>query len=253
MRTAGLALVLLATAGLACRQTRPDAAVGVDPFAGRAARHRGRRCATTCWPNGTPPTVAGGPGSIRGPNTESRVIRGRGPWSSRPVPHGIAVGGMLFLQVSPFWGWSTPQVEAEQAPGYTTVDTEADGVALEAETLGQQLLGIRVGGRPLETGEQIRIVYGAGPQGARADTYAERESRFWVSVDGDGDGDPRASARLAGGGRRARTAGEDGAHPAERRPARRDGAPQRRGPRCGGQRAGPRSRVSWCSALPREG
>jgi hypothetical protein len=103
-------------------------------------------------------------------------------------PDGIAVGGMLFLQVSPFWGWSTPQVEAESAPGYTTVGTDADGVTLEAETLGQQLLGIRVGGRPLASGEQVRIVYGAGPQGARADRYAERASRFWVSVDGDGDG-----------------------------------------------------------------
>jgi hypothetical protein len=103
-------------------------------------------------------------------------------------PHGIAVDGMLFLQVSPFWGWSTPQVEAEETPGYTTVSTDADGVALDAETLGPQLLGVRVGGRPLESGEQVRIVYGAGPRGARADTYAERGSRFWISVDGDGDG-----------------------------------------------------------------
>ncbi len=103
-------------------------------------------------------------------------------------PEGVAVGGMVFLQVSPFWGWSTPQVEAEDAPGYTAVSTEAEGVVLEAETLGQQLLGIRIGGRPLARGEQVRIVYGAGPQGARADRYAERESRFWVAVDGDGDG-----------------------------------------------------------------
>ena len=32
------------------------------------------------------------------------------------------------------------------------------------------------------------ITYGAGPAGALADRYAERESRFWVAVDGDGDG-----------------------------------------------------------------
>ncbi len=103
-------------------------------------------------------------------------------------PEGIAVGGMLFLQVSPFWGWSTPQVAAEEAPGYTTVSTHAEGVTLEAETLGQQLLGVHVGGRRFERGEQIRIVYGAGAPGARADIYAERGSRFWISVDGDGDG-----------------------------------------------------------------
>jgi hypothetical protein len=103
-------------------------------------------------------------------------------------PHGIGVDGMVFLQVSPFWGWSTPQVEAEEALGYTTVTTDAEGVTLEAQTLGQQLLGITVEGRSLEDGERVRIVYGAGPRGARADTYAERGSRFWISVDGDGDG-----------------------------------------------------------------
>ncbi len=101
---------------------------------------------------------------------------------------GIAVGGMLFLQVSPFWGWSTPQVVEEDAPGFTTVTTDAEGVELTPETLDQQLLGIHVGGRPLEGGQRVRIVYGAGPRGARADRYAERRSRFWFSVDGDGDG-----------------------------------------------------------------
>jgi hypothetical protein len=101
---------------------------------------------------------------------------------------GIAVGGMLFLQVSPFWEWSTPQVDAEDAPGYTRVSTDAEGVVLEPSTLGAQLLGIRVGGRPLAGGERVRIVYGASAGGARADRYAERGSRFWVAVDGNGDG-----------------------------------------------------------------
>jgi hypothetical protein len=113
-----------------------------------------------------------------------------GSWSLvyEAGPEGIAVGGMVLLQVSPFWGWSTPQVEAEVAPGYTRVSTEAEGVLLSAETLDQQLLGIRVGGRPLREGEGVRIDYGAGPRGAHADRYAESASHFWVSVDGDGDG-----------------------------------------------------------------
>jgi hypothetical protein len=113
-----------------------------------------------------------------------------GSWSLvyEAGPEGIAVGGMVLLQVSPFWGWSTPQVEAEVAPGYTRVSTEAEGVLLSAETLDQQLLGIRVGGRPLREGERVRIDYGAGPRGAHADRYAESASHFWVSVDGDGDG-----------------------------------------------------------------
>ncbi len=102
-------------------------------------------------------------------------------------PHGVAVGGWIFLQAPPFWGWSSPQVVAPDAPGYTTVETRAEGVELEPVALDEQLLGIRVGGRPLAAGEWVTMVYGAGPAGAFADRYAER-GRFYVAVDGDGDG-----------------------------------------------------------------
>ena len=103
-------------------------------------------------------------------------------------PLGVAEGGMIYLQVSPFWGWSTPQLLDAEAPGFTRIESEADGVELEAETLDLQLLGIRVGGRALAEGEQLRIVYGAGSAGATVDEYAGRRSPFWVAVDGDGDG-----------------------------------------------------------------
>lgn len=103
-------------------------------------------------------------------------------------PDGIAVGGMLYLQVSPFWDWSTPQVEETDAPGFTEVSTSAPGIELFAATLDRQLLGIEIQGRPLGEGERIQIVYGAGPAGAYADRMAERGSQFWIAVDGDGDG-----------------------------------------------------------------
>jgi hypothetical protein len=95
---------------------------------------------------------------------------------------------MIFLQVSPFWEWSTPQVEEPDFPGYTLIEASADDIELDAGTLDQQLLGIEVRGRPLQAGEQIRITFGAGSFGARADRFAEKNSRFWISVDGDGDG-----------------------------------------------------------------
>ena len=120
------------------------------------------------------PAVAGSPGSWR-------IVYTAGP-------AGVAVGGTVHLQVSPFWGWSTPQTERPEALGYTTVETAAAGVELSAETLDRQLLAIGVGGRPLAAGQEVVITYGAGPAGALADRYAERESRFWVAVDGDGDG-----------------------------------------------------------------
>jgi hypothetical protein len=103
-------------------------------------------------------------------------------------PLGIATGGVVTLQVSPFWGWSTPQVEESDAPGYTLVSCDAAEVLLDAQTLGEQLLGIENTGRPLAPGERITIDYGAGPAGASADRFAESGSRFWIAVDGDGDG-----------------------------------------------------------------
>ena len=96
---------------------------------------------------------------------------------------GIAEGGMVFLQISPFWGWSTPQTEQPAALGYTEVTTDGEGVTLESRTLDQQLLGIRIAGRRLERGERLRIVYGAGSVGASADRFAERDSKFWIAVD----------------------------------------------------------------------
>jgi len=103
-------------------------------------------------------------------------------------PEGIATGGAITLQVSPFWGWSTPQVEASDDPGYTEVRCDAPDVVLEPRTLGEQLLGIENTGRPLAPGERIQIDYGAGPAGSSADRFAESGSRFWIAVDGDGDG-----------------------------------------------------------------
>jgi len=103
-------------------------------------------------------------------------------------PLGIDEGGVLFFQASPYWGWSTPHVEDPQFPGFTEVTTQAPGVALEAETVGPQLLAIEIGGRRLESGEQVRIDYGSGPAGATVDKFAERGSQFWLAVDGNADG-----------------------------------------------------------------
>jgi hypothetical protein len=103
-------------------------------------------------------------------------------------PEGIAVGGMIYFQVSPFWEWSTPQVEEPNLTGYTVLTASDEDIQLDAATLDQQLLGLRVSGRALRDGDQIKLVFGAGPAGALADALAEKNSRFWFAVDGDGDG-----------------------------------------------------------------
>jgi hypothetical protein len=113
-----------------------------------------------------------------------------GRWSFvyRAGPLGVAEGGTIFLQVPPFWGWSAPQLSFPDFPGFVTVSTDAEGVRLAPSVPDQNLLAVRITGRQLREGEQVRIVYGAGTAGATADRFAERQSRFWFAVDGDGDG-----------------------------------------------------------------
>ena len=106
-------------------------------------------------------------------------------------PLGIADGGTIYFQVSPFWGWSTPQVEDPQAPGFTTLNCApcaADGVGLKAVTLDQGLLAITVSGAELAPERTLSWTYGSGPAAARLDRFAERGERLWIAVDGDGDG-----------------------------------------------------------------
>jgi len=123
-------------------------------------------------------------------STTPVVISSSGRWTIEyeAGPEGIAEGGALFLLVPPFWGWDSPQARVPDGPGYTEVTTSAEGVELDARQVDTTLLRIAVGGRALRSGERVRIVYGAGPRGARADRFAERRSPLWLAVDGDGDG-----------------------------------------------------------------
>ena len=125
---------------------------------------------------------------VEGPPEVTAGTSGTWTFVFEAGPLGIADGGWLFFQVSPFWNWSTPQVSEAHAPGFTEVSTSAAGLVLESETLDRQLLGVRVSGRSMAAGETIRLTYGAGAGGARVDRFAEAESQFWFAVDGDGDG-----------------------------------------------------------------
>lgn len=103
-------------------------------------------------------------------------------------PLGIQEGGLLFLMVPPFWGWSGMQLADPDRPGFVEVETTAIGVRLEPRVLDHELLAVTIRGRALEAGEQVRLVYGAGAAGARVDRFAERDAPFQLAVDGDGDG-----------------------------------------------------------------
>lgn len=112
-----------------------------------------------------------------------------GRWAFRYVagPSGIAVGGSVYLQTPPFWGWSAPQTDSPNQPGFTEVTTDADGIELVVEVFGQGMMRIGIQGRALRAEESLQIVYGEG-LGASVDRYAERQEPFGFAVDGDGDG-----------------------------------------------------------------
>ncbi|UCG32851.1 MAG: CehA/McbA family metallohydrolase [Phycisphaerales bacterium] len=108
---------------------------------------------------------------------------------------GIAVGGGVACMVSQFWGWSQPQDVSPQIPGYVTVRCSDEQVKLDTyvdRQNGSVVAIIRE--RPLEAGTALNFVYGdtSGGRNARArgltDRYAERGERFFIKVDGDGDG-----------------------------------------------------------------
>jgi hypothetical protein len=102
-------------------------------------------------------------------------------------PLGISNGGTLYFQVSSYWGWDSPQNLDSEAPGYTKAWCTADGVELELEGWGSEILAIGIKGRDLEKGERVHLIYGAGPALARIDRFAEKQAQLWFLVDGDGD------------------------------------------------------------------
>ena len=142
----------------------------------------------------TPRHVSDGKGSVRiveGPEYITASEPGSWKFEFSVSEHGIADGGSLFFMVSPYWYWTNPQTQSTKAPGYVSAwsMTKEEGDQLELETISfrNQLCQILVKGRAMRPGERVMLTYGQGA-GARADRYAEKESRFWFSVDGDGDG-----------------------------------------------------------------
>lgn len=110
-----------------------------------------------------------------------------GRWRMRYTagPRGIAEGGSLSFQPSPFWGWSTPQSRTVEQPGWVEIRDLA-GVSLPLEPMpGGVFLRLTDG---LAPGQPLNVLYGSNQAGALADRFAEAESRLWFGVDGDGDG-----------------------------------------------------------------
>jgi hypothetical protein len=98
---------------------------------------------------------------------------------------GIVAAGFVILQISPYWGWSQPQIKHPGKPGYTVVETSFSDPSLQVYTLPLNRVVVFSRERAFRPGEKITFNYG---NGAQVDKYAEAEELFQIFVDADGDG-----------------------------------------------------------------
>ncbi len=108
---------------------------------------------------------------------------------------GIAEGGGIAVHISPFWGWTPPQTGNPAAPGHVTAECSRPDIELDVQAVGtNHYILVRLGKGALAGGDTVTVTYGdtgggARPEArARADRYAEQHERFYIKVDGDGDG-----------------------------------------------------------------
>lgn len=125
------------------------------------------------------------------------AVSSRGTWRLvfSVAECGIAMGGGIAFHIPPYWGWTTPQNQRPSRPGYVTVscsDKEAELDILIDPRLNYII--VRTANTGLSSGSTITLTYGDTREGlypearARSDRYAEQGERFFIKVDGDGDG-----------------------------------------------------------------
>ena len=98
-------------------------------------------------------------------------------------PLGIADGGALFLQPSPFWGWDSPQTEMEEAPGATNGHDRRPGGASRDHGSRRPSRDSMSVGESSSRASAFTSPISPGPTGT-----PKRQERVWIAVDGDGDG-----------------------------------------------------------------
>ena len=97
---------------------------------------------------------------------------------------GIAPGGFLLLQISPWWGWSHPQNVNPEAEGYITVTPSFTAPSLQVKILSMHRVLVFSREHQIKAGETITFKY----TNARVDKFAEKKELFMIFVDADGDG-----------------------------------------------------------------
>ncbi len=104
---------------------------------------------------------------------------------------GIAPGGFILLQISPWWGWSPPHLGDPEIPGAVRVRGNFPQPELEVEILPLNRVLVFSPGRTIPGGSRIVFDY----LNAAVDRFAEEEELFQLFTDGDGDGHSAPIAR----------------------------------------------------------
>jgi len=99
-------------------------------------------------------------------------------------PAGMSPRGYLLLQISPWWGWSPPQIESPASPGYVEVIPSFTDPPLHTKVLPLNRVLVWAGDDPIPAGSRIEFRYNR----ARVDRFAEAAELFQVFLDADGDG-----------------------------------------------------------------
>ena len=97
---------------------------------------------------------------------------------------GIAPGGFIILQISPWWGWSQPQNLSPEAEGFISVTPSVADPSLQVKILSLHRVLVFSQKKRIKPGETITFKYTR----ARVDKFAESEELFMIFVDADGDG-----------------------------------------------------------------
>jgi len=107
---------------------------------------------------------------------------------------GIAPGGGVVFHISPFWRWTPPQNKSPESPGFVTVHCSDNSKKLDITINSRdKYVLVRLKEQPLKRGEHITLIYGDTQEKfenakSNSDIYAEDKERFYIKVDGDGDG-----------------------------------------------------------------
>ena len=97
----------------------------------------------------------------------------------------LPVGTCLHIYTDSDTDWEMPQFLDPSAPDYMTLQTP-DGVHAMAKAVNLKRLVVVLGGRELQSGEQLTVVFGDpgdGNPGTRPQTFIDQRRYFWVDVE----------------------------------------------------------------------